>query len=61
MNLPVIGYPHMSCYRLTIHFYLIGCADNNVMTFVVRFPNGLGCRMLMSLGFSDVRSMLLYI
>ena len=35
MNPSVVGDSHMPRYRLTIHFYPIGCPDYNMVTLVV--------------------------
>src|SRR5574337_252211 len=61
MNLPIIGHSHVSHDRFAVNFNLIGRADNDMVTFVIRFTYGFGFWMLVFLNLPDLRGMLLHI
>jgi hypothetical protein len=58
MDLPVVGHPEVSRNRYPIDFYLIGCANNDMMAFIVRFADSFRCLVLMPLGFLHLGGML---
>jgi hypothetical protein len=58
MDLPVVGHPEVSGNRYPIDFYLISCANNDMMTFIVRFADSFRCLVLVPLGFLHLGGML---
>ncbi|MEO6430493.1 MAG: hypothetical protein ABIO50_01905 [Nitrosospira sp.] len=58
MDLPVVGHPEVSGNRYPIDLYLISCADNDMMAFIVRFADSFRCLVLVPLGFLHLGGML---
>jgi hypothetical protein len=58
MDLPIVGHAEMPRNRYAIDLYLISRANNDMVAFIVRFPHGFRCLVLVPLRFLHLRGML---